>query len=273
MKRFYVLSIRIFFVIFLLNQVAFINAEELKSTLESHPYEEEILACVRPLGSIRKVTDKYEELKKIIVGNVAGVNEKTNTINDGTFKPGDELETKMLVHCTAVQVRKYSKKEGFEYRDSYAFGSNENGTAVAYPEFGSLEEVVNASKSLQCLPLIGVYDIPDCRGLSGVPFLKCANRGVNLLWYDYHNCIDDVTLEGYNFLENNCCSGVRKCGEQIGANGTIIDELYNLNAGAGREVNFNLTKLFHHSVARVLDMSSTSSQVSAAKVKEKNKAL
>jgi hypothetical protein len=281
-KKFYVLGIRIFLVIFLLNQVTFINAEESQPTFESKSFEEEILACIRPLGSIRTLKeiisesisslgDNFEKLKNMTLGNAACVN-KTNTTKDWTFKPG-ELETEILVHCTAVQVRKHYGKEGYEYRDSYAFGSDENYTAVAYPEFESLEEAVNASKDMQCIPLIGVYDIPiisgQCRGLNGTNFLKCANREVILLWYDYHNCIDDVVLQGYNFLENNCCSGVRKCATQIRVNSTVIDELYNLNAGAGREVNFNLTKIFPHETARILDMSSTSSKISAGKAKRK----
>lgn len=278
MKKFYVLGIRIFLVIFLLNQVTFINAEELKSAFESNPFEEMILGCIRPLGSVRTLRessslleDNFEKLKNMVLGNAACAN-KTNTTKDVTFKPG-ELETKMLVHCTAVQVKKYYGKEGYEYKDSYAFGSDENGSAVAYPEFGSLEDAINASKDMYCIHLIGAYDIPrigeeNCTGLNETAFLKCANRGVMLAWYEYHNCIDDVVLQGYDFLENNCCSGVRKCSGQIGVNGTVIDELYDLNAGAGREVNFNLIKFFPRKVARILDMSSTSSKISVNKAKQ-----
>jgi hypothetical protein len=81
-KKFYVLGIRVFLVISLLSQGTFINAEELKLTFESDPYEEMILACIRPLGSIRTVMEKPRKLKKVILGNAAGVNEKTNTIED-----------------------------------------------------------------------------------------------------------------------------------------------------------------------------------------------
>jgi hypothetical protein len=60
-KKFYVLGIRIFLVIFLLNQVTFINAEELKSAFESNPFEEMILGCIRPLGSVRTLRESIME--------------------------------------------------------------------------------------------------------------------------------------------------------------------------------------------------------------------
>lgn len=122
---------------------------------------------------------------------------------------------------------------------------------------------------MQCTPLFGIYDIPDCRDLNGTSIFSCANPSVRKSWRDYELCIDnDVVPKGYDFLEHNCCSGLMQCGGQIGANETVIGMFYDLNAGAGREASFSLPRFVPQGVTRALDMSSTSSKYSLAALRE-----
>lgn len=156
MRKFYVLSIRIFLVVSLLNQVLFANSEAIGSGSGNTTYdancEEIILGCTRYLSSIRSVEGWSERQKDLILHSLAPLsnNEKERS-KDGSFNPEREFERgRVLVHCTAVRVRRCCNEKGEwvdKYIASHAFGV-EKGEAVSYSEFDTPEEAVRNSKGI-----------------------------------------------------------------------------------------------------------------------------